>query len=216
MQKLLVLLISLFASPLFAWTIGPEIGTLGYGVNSGFHITSRLGVRFAIHNGSYSQTIHEESLRYDGETRLDNAGGIVDFYPSDSGFRISGGLFANNNKIRLVSNEVRTFIINGNPYDAGLLGNITGEAKFNQVAPYLGVGWATKQLGPGWGLLVDAGVYYQGRPRIALSPHPIAGDTSRFPAMFRTDLSAEIANTERDMGREAYRPVIAVGVVFGF
>jgi hypothetical protein len=202
--------LALIAAPLFAISITPEVSTLGYGASAGFGVTPLFGVRVAGHIGTYSHDVNK-GAGYDGKLELNNGGALLDVYPSASGFRLTGGVFANGDKIKLVSKPARPILVNGHPYSSGI-GNITGEVKFNKTSPYAGIGWGTKPSGRGFGLTFDVGVLYQGTPRVELFGH-----TNTFPPPgWDVDIQAERANVEHEIRNYKYHPVVGIGLSFGF
>ncbi len=193
-----VVVIALFATPLCAAiAVTPEVSTLGYGASFGFGVTPFFGVRVAGHVGSYSRDLHKESIQYNGKLKFSNGGAILDVYPFTTGFRLSGGAFANSDKIDLVSKPGQTITVNGVPYPSDAVGNVTGAVKFNKTSPYAGIGFGKKPTGRGFGMTFDVGVLYQGSPKLSVQPHPT--NPALVPASFYTYLEAERAKTENDI-----------------
>ncbi|HYS53319.1 MAG TPA: hypothetical protein VER58_06095 [Thermoanaerobaculia bacterium] len=214
MKKLVVLVVALFAMPLFAVSVTPEVSTLGYGVSAGFGVTPLFGIRVAGHTGSYSRDLHKESIAYNGKLKFNNYGGLLDIYPMASGFRLSGGIFGNDNKIDLASKPGQTITVNGVPYPSDAIGNVTGDVKFSRTSPYLGFGWGNKPSGHGFGVTFDLGVLYQGSPKLRVQANP--KNPALVPASFYTNLETERAKTENDIKNYKYWPVVGVGFSFSF
>ncbi len=209
-----VVAIALTAAQLSAINVTPEISTLGFGVGVGFGMTPLLGVRVTGHTGSYSRDLHEQSIDYNGKLKLNNGGTILDLYPLASGFRLSGGVFANNDKIDLASKPGGTITVNGVPYPTAAVGTVTGDVKFNKTSPYAGIGWGGKPSGRGFGFTFDLGVLYQGSPKLRVQANPT--NPALVPPSFYTNLETERAKTENDIKNYKYYPVIGVGFSFGF
>ena len=214
MKKFFVTALILVANPAFAVSITPEVSTLGYGLSAGFGVTPLFGIRVAAHTGSYSRDLHKESIAYNGKLKFENYGGLVDLYPFASGFRLSAGVFGNNNKIDLASKPNQIVTVNGVQYPSALIGSVTGDVKFNRTSPYGGIGWGTKPSGRGFGLTFDLGVLFQGSPKLSVQPHPTV--PALVPASFYTNLETERAKTENDIKNYKYYPVVGIGFSFGF
>jgi hypothetical protein len=210
------LAVSLFVltTPLFAVSITPEVSTLGYGASVGFGFTPLFGIRLAGHTGSYSRNLHKESIEYNGKLKLNNGGAILDVYPLGSGFRLSGGVFANSDKIDLASKPGGTVTVNGVPYPTAAIGNITGDVKFSKTSPYAGIGFGTKPSGSGFGVTFDLGVLYQGSPKLRVQANPT--NPALVPPSFNANLEAERAKTENDIKNYKYYPVVGIGFSFSF
>jgi len=204
----------LIAPQLFAITVTPEVSTLGYGVSAGFGVTPLFGLRVAAHTGSYSRDLHKENIDYNGKLKLNNGAILLDVYPLASGLRLTGGLFANSDKIDLVSKPAGTITVNGVPYPSAAIGNITGDVKFNKTSPYAGIGWGGKPSGRGFGLTFDLGVLYQGSPKLRVQANPT--NPALVPASFSTNLETERAKTENDIRNYKYYPVVGIGFSIGF
>lgn len=212
---LVALAIAAIASPLSAVDFGvvPTIGTNGVGVGVDLRFSPVVGARLLAHTGTYSRNLHEEDIRYTGNLKLNNFGALIDLYPGSGSFRISGGLFSNNNHIDLRSSDDNVITVNGVNYPSLLIGYITGDVTFNRTSPYLGIGWGVSP-GRHWGLTLDAGAMFQGSPKIAVQPHPLI--PAIVPASFYTNLENERVKTENDIRGYRYWPIVSAGVVFRF
>jgi hypothetical protein len=135
---------------------------------------------------------------------------LLDLHPFNGGFRVTGGVYYNNNDMDL-SGTVDASTI-------GLSGTGIGTATVNanigwseEFAPYLGIGWgnaadADATLPVGFSL--DIGAFYQGSPDVFLTE-----STGTVPA---SDLAAEAAQIEEDLSEFKFFPVITVGIHIQF
>ena len=193
-------------------SIIPSVGTLGLGAGVDVRALPFVGFRVMGNAGSHSQDLHKQDIDYTGKLKLNNLGGLVDFYPVASGFRISAGVFSNNNKIDLTSKPGQTITVNGIQYPSSAVGNVTGDVRFNKTSPYAGIGWG--RTGRGFGLVFDIGVLSQGSPKLRVQANPT--NPALVPASFYTNLEAERAKTENDIRNYKYYPVVSLGLSFGF
>ena len=111
----------------FDWTglsLGAQIGTLGYGAEVTYHVTSWLNLRGSLHlfDLTYKDTF--EGVDYD--LGVDWNGLIVTFdvYPGQQrGFRLSAGAGLNDHTVGIAGGSYR------------------GKAEYDSFAPYFGIGW---------------------------------------------------------------------------
>lgn len=97
---------------------------------------------------------------------------IADWYPdAESQSKISFGLGYNKSNDEISGREQVTggYKLGANQYTAGQVGKLSGTLKYNQIAPYIGYGWGNPVLkNKRWGIVVDAGFYYEGAPDVTL------------------------------------------------
>lgn len=123
---------------------------------------------------------------------------LGDWYPARDGFRVSGGVVFNNNKITL----------NGIGQVNGVNGTVNGEIKMSDgVAPYLGIGYSTKPtLAKGLGFNFDLGVMFQ-TPKATLTA---TGGPSA------ADVAAEQVKMQDAADKLKNMPVLAIGLSYAF
>ena len=173
--KLLVLLATvcglLTASPARAvvndttgFSVGPNIGTLGYGLEVGYRVSQYWGVRASMDTFTDNRTSRLGGNFYKIRTSLDSEGLVADYYPFRGGWHLVGGarLQSNTGHIRTAGNVT----INGTDYgNAAVSGKVAYQ---NKVAPYVGLGYVGTLMGS-WQLSGDLGAMFQGKARVALA-----------------------------------------------
>ena len=90
---------------------------------------------------------------------------------------------------------------------------MTGNIDFNEVAPYVGLGWGTpfgKEAR--WTIMFDAGVMFQGSPNVDLSANGTLANNSAFAA----DLEREKNNLKDDLDTYRFYPVVSLGLAYRF
>jgi hypothetical protein len=93
------------------------------------------------------------------------------------------------------------------------VGALSGKVDFDDIAPYVGIGWDTT-FGKDncFGLVFELGVLYQGSPDVNLvSSGPIASDPT-----FQAELAKETAALQDDLDEYKFYPVVAVGLSYRF
>jgi hypothetical protein len=191
-----------------------KIGTLGLGADLTIGISSTLNGRVGINGLSYDMDVGGDEDE-DGETSEEvqtelswfTIAGLLDWHPFENGFRLSGGLMLNNNEIVLSADPNDLVDINDTEY---AITSLTGEVSFDQMAPYLGIGYGNAVGEDGrWHFACDLGVMFQGTPQVSIKA------TSANPAMqasLDSDLAAETQDIEEDAEAFDMFPVLSVGV----
>jgi len=123
---------------------------------------------------------------------------LGDWYPGDGGFRVSGGVAFNNNKITL----------SGTGATVGTATNqtVSAEIKMSEnPSPYLGVGYSTKpKFAKGFGFVFDAGIMFQD-PKVTIVSSASASETA-----------AQRAKVEDAIKDLRNMPVVSVGLSYSF
>jgi hypothetical protein len=153
-------------SPNSGWFVGVRgayvpgvIGEIGYQFNKTFKLRL-IGAGFIRSHKSFS---------VDGQTynkvRIKplKVGLMADWHLWKNGFRLTGGIAYNGDRIRL--NQTITGTLLGQP--ANVYGTITANYKYRwAIVPYLGLGYDSGSLGDtGISLSADAGFWFQGKVR---------------------------------------------------
>ena len=158
--------------------------------------------------------ISTSDIDYDVDADLLSFPVMLDWYPfKNSGFRISAGALINKNEADLEASSQSSYTINGTTYTAAQLGTLNGNVDFNEVAPYVGIGWGNAlSKDKRWSFTCDFGVAFQGEANIDLSATgPIASDPT-----FQEDLAQEKRELEKELEDYQYYPVIALGITYKF
>lgn len=146
---------------------GLNAGTLGFGAQLAFALREDINLRIGANGGSFSYDFDQDGVEYEGKVKLGNVPLIVDWFPTKGIFRLSAGIAANSSKFNAEGRpQSGVFVIGNNTYSAPEIGSVTGEAKYDAVAPYIGVGWGNAvQRGKNFGWNLDLGLLYQGTPK---------------------------------------------------
>ncbi len=202
------------ATPLSEVAVGPVIGTSGVGLQviaplwpKYLNITSGFSTLGLGHNVSVDGT------DYHGKLNLGGVPVYLSLFPFGGNFHLDGGLFINNNRFSATGNAEAdmSYTINGHAYSAAQLGTLSGSSHFNQVAPYVGIGWGDPFLGGKWTFTANAGVIFEGQSDIRLSAPGAAG----IPGA-ETDIQAEQRQLNHDVSFLTVWPVVNLGLVYRF
>lgn len=199
--------------------IAGHIGTTGIGAHATFPLTPSVNVRLGLGYLGYNTKGSTRDLNYDLDLKANTYDALLDWYPRQgSAFRVTGGVTYNGNRIdvRAKPNASGAYAIQGNLYDAGSVGSVTGKVDFNKVAPYLGIGWGRNLKDEkGWSFSTDVGVLFQGSPRTSLqstgcsAPAPVC-------SQFASDVARENSALAEEMRKFKVYPVLRVGLSYKF
>ena len=131
----------------------PGLYTLGYAHSLG----TSWGLR-GEYAGGLSKDINgtDSGVSYTGSFKSSRTGLFADWFPFSGGFRLVGGVTANDTKIT-ANSQGGTATINGKPVNlAGNYYNVT--LKYPTATPYLGIGYGHQQTTKGLGFYADFGV----------------------------------------------------------
>jgi hypothetical protein len=189
------------------------ISTLGIGVE----ISRGLGRHFALRIGAngfdYGYDETTDGVDYAIDLQLRSAGAHLDWYPTGRGFFLSGGALYNGNGASVVGRGADGEIeIGDEVYDADLVGDLSGDIAFENLAPVAGAGWNTVFRSGRVGLHLFAGVAFQGAPSVSLAADgPLADEDE-----FQQELERERADLESDLETLQFYPVASLGLTLRF
>ena len=195
-----------------------DVGTTGLGLHLSVPLQANLNARIGFNYLNYSYSENTSDVNYDFKLKLKTLDALLDWFPMDGAFRVSGGIVYNGNKIDAIgkSSSNGTYTLNGNTYTAASVGTINGNIDFRKAAPYIGIGWGNAAArDKGWGLSSDIGVLFQGSPNTSLTNSGCTLPASQCSTL-KTDVAAENVKL-RDKGNsfKAY-PVLRAGVSYKF
>jgi hypothetical protein len=196
-----------------AIAVGARIGTLGVGFDLTSRVTDSLNIRASFHPiPSYTFSGSDDELDYDFKLKMNTLGGLLDFHPGGGGFRLSGGLIFNKNKLTATAVPTATFDVGNHTYSAAQVGSLVGNVDFKKTAPYAGIGFGNAVSDKKIGVVFDLGVLIQGSPRVSLAASgPIASN-----ATFQQDLAIEQGDLQDDIDPIKYYPMVSIGLTYKF
>lgn len=202
------LLFTLLVGNAYADTsVGAKIGTLGLGVEV-IKPLEKVDLRFGVNKFDYNHNDTLDGTPYDVDLGMQTVSALVDWRPAQNGFFVSGGAMLNNNKLDATATANNTDIGGANL----VAGTITSGISFDDVSPYLGVGYRSKATEKkGWGFTAEAGVLAQGKPKVDLTTSDAAFNVANAAA-----IEQEKANIRKDLDALEYMPVISIGAVYNF
>lgn len=195
--------------------LGPKIGTLGPGLELTGYLTDNLNFRIAGNYVAFSITGEEDDIEYDGDVRFASVLGLLDWFPADNNFRITAGVTLNNNEIEMTGDTSEPTEINDTEYTPAQIGRLTGDATFDEVVPYFGIGFGNPlwdESEQSWSFMFDLGVIFQGTADVELEADgTLANDPS-----FQADLQEEEDDAQDFADDIKIYPVLSFGVTYYF
>jgi len=205
--------------------VGAKFGTLGFGLDASMPVNDKVNLRLNVNKGSLDLDASDSDLTQNGSFDLLSAGVLADYHPMQNGFRISGGLYYNGNKLDVTSGEKNKKVkVGKHDYDFTKDSKTKITIDTKNIAPYIGIGWGnTFTSNSPWSFNVDLGVLYQGAVKTKMSMSGTAKDhnTGETIDLATNAQFLEDAKNERNFiddntkGIEWY-PVVSVGVSYRF
>lgn len=188
-------------------------GTLGLGLELTSRFADTANLRFGANGYNLYADRTESGVNYDTTLKLQSASLIGDMFPvQNSIFRLSAGLFYNNNRLDMTAKPTSSYSIGNGIYTPDQIGTLTGQLTFKKAAPYIGVGWGNAFAKPtGWNFVLDVGALYQSRPKFRLTTNSVACN-----AACQADIAAEQAEAETDLRSFRWYPAVSAGAAYRF
>jgi hypothetical protein len=207
------------APPEFA--VALRAGTPGLGLDLDLGLSPMFGVRIGYSGFNINHSIDTDDVDYSGKLKLSMGTALLDWYPFEGVFHLTGGVAANDTKLDVVGQpSAGTYTINGNTYTRSQIGSLTGQLKFgNSVAPYVGFGWGNPTGANGHiHFLLDIGAIYGGTPSVSLTAQCGSAAPSGSPVCDQAQ--ANVATEQQKLRNKAdflrWYPVLNLGVAVRF
>lgn len=195
-----------------------SVGTSGLGLHLSFPLKTGFNARVGVNGLSYKTDERADDVDYEFKLKLATVEALVDYFPTDTGFRISAGVAYNGSKAEASArpNSNGTYTFNGATYAASTVGRVNGDVKFRKAAPYLGIGWGNAVAADkGWGFATDVGVLFQGSPKTTLSNSGCTASAA-VCTQLASDIKAENRQFQDDVSDFKMQPILRVGVSYKF
>ena len=193
--------------------VGLTGGTMGLGLEGTTNITDNINIRGVVAGFKYSQNGNSGTdVTYKMDAQLLNAGFMLDYYPFETVLRLSAGAIYNGTKVTMDGqpNAGSTYTFNNNTYTAAQVGTVSGEAKYQKVMPYLGIGFANPMKGSHFTFGLDIGAMI-GKATASLSATNPANN-----ATLASDVAAEQVKLQNDVDKLTVYPVLQVSLSYRF
>ena len=214
-------------------SIGAKLGILGSGVDLSYGINNKINVRFNYNHVNFgvedadSKTTDEDLKLTGGHLKLDTIGALVDYFPNKSKFRVSAGLYKNNNELSLKfldSKAHDNIKIGDENYSFSKDAKTSILSNYKNLAPYLGIGWGNKLSAKShWSFNLDAGVLYQGSTttKMSLTGSGTDLDTGKTinlatDTTIQKEVKKDEAASNKELDSFKFLPNLSAGVSYRF
>ena len=201
-----------FAASAQTASVSAGFGTQGANVELGYQFNDMWGARLSTNYFRFGRTDEIDDVTYRGAANLFSIGLLGDFYPFEMGFRVTGGLYYNENEGKVHARPTGNVTIGSTIYTPTQVGTLSGRLSYRDLAPYAGLGYTSNRNEPGFGFTGDLGVMFQGSPRVELTS---TGTANTLPG-YSTSLAQERDSIRNDANWTRFYPVARVGIVYRF
>ncbi len=192
-----------------------EGGTTGLGASLIFTASPQVTLTLGYTWLDYSYDVESDDADYDGNLDLSNLKLLANWHPWGGTFHFSAGLFATDNEVSLEAKPKPGYVfeVNGVDYSGAQIRTIGGKAVFeDDLAPYVGVGWAKNPANTGLAFYATLGVMFAGDASARLTA---TGPSANDPG-FQANLRAEENSINKDLEDFGLYPVLQLGLQYRF
>lgn len=197
-------------------SLGVKAGTLGVGLELTMEAIKNVNLRFGANYFKFGTEVEIEDNDYDLDLKLNSYTALADWFVADGDFRVTAGLFINENSLNGVALPSNTYEIGDTVYTSDQVGVLAAEVGFATVAPYLGIGWGNPLSDDrSLSFMADLGIMFAGKPSLDVTS--TGGLLSNDPT-----LQSNIEQVEQDfrdtdeISLLRFYPVISVGLNYRF
>ena len=200
-----------------------KAGFLGAGIGYAHGLSPAFTLRGDVTTiGSITHDGSRSDYKYSAKVRNDQATAYLDWFPFESGFRLSAGLGGRDTRVNGEARPGRSgsVKIGDTRVTYGEEDRATGRLKYPTIAPYLGLGWGHnvgQKTTAGWGFVADLGVSF-GKPSVDFDVNQSL--YAKLDAASGGNADAEIRKQRDDLKDDAdklqFFPHVYVGVSYTF
>ncbi|HTV72999.1 MAG TPA: hypothetical protein VME66_04755 [Candidatus Acidoferrales bacterium] len=161
-------------------SLGLDAGTPGLGLTLGLNFGKTIGVRVVDQSlgsvsssfTSFSSSVNTDDNAYATAVNVRAVSALVDYHPFGDNFTFTVGAMQPdiNLQAALVASGTQTYsgFLGGQPVTFGAGASVYGSLKWNQTAPYVGIGYQPLKVHHHFGLGMDVGAAFIGAPQTTL------------------------------------------------
>ncbi|MGO3742130.1 hypothetical protein [Kerstersia sp.] len=200
-----------------------KAGLLGAGLGYAHGLSPSLTLRADLTTiGSYKRNGHSSDFDYRAKLTSNQASGYLDWFPFDSGFRLTAGLVVRDLKATADARPTDggTVTIGDTTVAYGTDDHADARVRFPDVAPYIGLGWGHnigQRSKPGWGFAADVGVAI-GKPKVDfnVNPHLYQALNAASGGMADQEIEKQRSDFQDDANKLRFFPQLYLGVAYYF
>lgn len=202
-----------------SFNVGFKAGTLGVGLDISKAINEDISLRLNINGFVYNTTddsLFSYAIESDKEYTLQTVGLLMDYHLLQ--LRVTAGAYLNNNKIvyKAKPEGINELNFNGTYYGLDQIVKSDTTITFDNIAPYIGVGWGNNTNRRGWNVTLDVGLLYHGEPNVDIDVTINDSVPSAVEDSINAAIEVEEKIQEEDYSSFPFYPVVMVGINYSF
>ncbi len=210
--------------PVTEWNVALSSGTLGVGIDIAHRQSDSIAYRANINGFKWLDAGPRTSGDFtftNNDLLLLTAGALVDYYPTSTSFRLTGGLYFNGNKLSSkvkYTGAAKSVTLYGKSYSTSDITSVQADLSFAPISPYIGLGWGNNPSKSGLGFTLDVGLMYHS-PKVVLTPTYKGTVTAAQKVVYDKDfdiLSTASSNALGAVTKLHFYPVIRAGISYSF
>ena len=196
----------------FALTGG--IGTAGGTLEGQYRVSDNFQLRGGVNYLKFDNEVDVDDINYDGDLDFSGLGAFVDVHPFGGSFFISGGAYIGDKTFDFTATSTQSVDIGGMVFTPAEYGRLEGDTVWEDVAPFLGIGFDNTFHGSGqWGFSIVGGAALFGSGDVDLQS--VGGTLSNDPIL-TAELQAEITEIEQEIEDYELYPILQLGLSYRF
>jgi hypothetical protein len=198
------------------WSLGTQIGTTGIGGEVGFMASPNFTFRGDYDYFHFDGEAKGDTLTYKGHFHASVGGLFGDWHPWANGFLLTAGAYIGARDVGGGAGLQSISTIGGQTFTLDQVRGLKAEAKLDQFAPTLGLGYNNTFYHKHWGFKTIAGVVFSDQPKAELS---FVGGANLDPATLarlQAAIQAEQAKIDSHLAILKTYPLIELGVAYRF
>ena len=191
-----------------------SVGTTGGAIEGQVKVNELFQLRAGANYLAFDETIDVDDISYDGDVDFSGFGAFVDVHPFGGSFFVTGGAYTGAKEIDLIATSDVAVDIGGVPFTPTEYGRLEGDVSFDDLAPFVGLGFDTTFEGSGnWGFSLVAGAALFGSGDVSLES--VDGTRSNDPIV-QAAIAQEVREIEDEIEDYELWPVLHVGLSYRF
>ena len=162
--------------------------------------------------GNYNKDQTESGIDYKAKASFSRLGIFGDYFPFSGGFRLTGGLTVNNQKIDLTSaaQPGSQMTVGDQTVTLAADDRLYVAIKVPKATPYIGLGWGHQQANKGFGFVADIGA------TIGKAKLTVEATGPNLSTVSQADLDKETQELRDGVGKITFIPQISLGLNYRF
>lgn len=200
----------------FAAEIYTNLGLPGLMLGYAHAINPSFTVRTDVASlGNYNKDQTESGIDYKAKASFTRLGIFGDYFPFSGGFRLTGGLTVNNQKIDLTSTAQpgSQMTVGDQTVTLAADDRLYVAIKVPKTTPYIGLGWGHQQANKGFGFVADFGATIG---KAKLTVEATGTNLGNRSLVTQADIDKETQELRDGVGKITFIPQISLGLNYRF